>query len=90
MVYHFTIVEEETKLKILFGAPYLVYLEAVNRFFPGPPPAREKRLRINAFENESSFSWEVARQNKAWDAYAAFVGFAFYLIACAWLWKIIA
>lgn len=87
VVYHLTIVEEETKLKVLFGPAYLRYLASVNRFFPSLPPAEKTRLEINAYREDWSFSWEVAKTNRAWDPLTAWVGFIGYLSLCAWLWK---
>ena len=87
VVYHLTIIEEETKLKVLFGQPYLNYLTHVSRFFPALPPSRDHKLLINDHPEDWSFSWTIARQNRAWDAYAAWLGILAYLCLCAWAWQ---
>lgn len=86
-VYHFIILDEETKLKKLFGEPYQAYLRLVPRFFPRLLPVSGKVLaEVNPAVAEHRFSYGIAMRNKAWEAYysfAALIGFV-ALVAMAW------
>jgi hypothetical protein len=88
VIYHYIILDEETKLERLFGAPYLAYKKAVPRFFPGFKPAShdEKRL-VNSDETAWNFDWKLGwSKNKGYEAYLTFVGLigGVYLISKAW------
>lgn len=92
-VYHYIILDEETKLKRIFGEPFERYLLAVPRFWPRILPrvsekSRAQLLAIDPHLNENRFHWAVANKNKAYEAYAAFaalVGFV-WLVSLAWRW----
>ena len=72
-VYHFIILDEETKLEGLFGAPFLEYKKRVPRFFPRPfPLSRKAKEAIVPDPIVVDFSWKVAMRNKAFEAYLVF------------------
>ncbi|MFN7685829.1 MAG: methyltransferase family protein [Oligoflexia bacterium] len=88
VTYHFVILEEETKLQKIFGAPYLSYCEAVPRFFPRPWPASRSELEtINPEPSHHRFSRDLALRNKAFEAYATFAVIVAGISAIAWVWK---
>jgi protein-S-isoprenylcysteine O-methyltransferase Ste14 len=77
-IYHFIILDEETKLQRIFGEPYAWYCAAVPRFFPRifPPfgkAPKETLARVNPDPDHARFNRELARKNKAYEAYATFV-----------------
>lgn len=87
-VYHYIIVDEEVKLKKIFGEPYLTYIRLVPRFFPRPLPVSEKVLtEVNPAVVEHRFSYSIAMKNKAWEAYYSFFGLIGFVAAVAFLWK---
>lgn len=87
-VYHFIILDEETKLREIFGAPYVKYCELVPRFFPRPfPTKRSALLGVNAESEHHHFSHELAMKNKAYEAYASFAGLIALVAAMAWVWQ---
>jgi len=91
-IYHYIILDEETKLDAIFGAPYELYKKAVPRFFPRfcPPfwPARRATLlEINPEPAHLRFSWELAMKNKAYEAYISFAGLIGLVTLIAFLWK---
>jgi protein-S-isoprenylcysteine O-methyltransferase Ste14 len=76
-IYHYIILDEETKLHRIFGEPYQQYCDVVPRFFPRlwPPfwPADHAALStVNPEESHHRFSWDLAIKNKAYEAYATF------------------
>lgn len=86
-VYHYIILDEENKLIKAFGKPYSMYCLTTPRFLPRIiPVSRKKLLEINPDENQLRFSMSLAMKNRAYEAYAAFVGLigAMYLIAYMW------
>lgn len=88
IIYHFIILDEETKLDRIFGAPYNRYKELVPRFFPGFAPARKDALQVVNSETDAfAFSREVALKNKAFEAYWSFLGLIGIVSLVAWAWK---
>src|SRR4051812_27967301 len=95
-IYHFIILDEENKLRGIFGSSYLDYCSQVPRFFPIPWPRKpipfrrapgEVLLRINPEPSHQSFSRELARQNKAHEAYLSFAGLIGFVWLAAWAWQ---
>jgi protein-S-isoprenylcysteine O-methyltransferase Ste14 len=85
-VYHFIILDEETKLVKIFGEPYLKYVRLVPRFFPRPLPASRTALKeVNPEETHHRFSAALAKNNKAYEAYLSFAG----LIAAVWVFSLL-
>jgi protein-S-isoprenylcysteine O-methyltransferase Ste14 len=92
VVYHYVILDEETKLRKIFGAPYLTYCELVPRFFPRiwPPlaPARRVKLMgVNPEPGHQYYSWSLSSKNKAFEAYVSFVGLIGFVVAVAFAWQ---
>jgi hypothetical protein len=86
-IYHFIILDEETKLVRIFGEPYDKYRAAVPRFFPRPWPARSEVLdQVNPELDHHRFSLDIATKNKAMEAYYSFAGLIGFvaLVALAW------
>lgn len=87
-IYHYIILDEETKLQKIFGKPYRHYCERVNRFFPNLVPAsRKEKLGINPDPTQLGFSWELAMKNKAYEAYLSFAGLIGFVSILAFLWQ---
>lgn len=73
--YHYVIDHEEKKLPDCFGDSYIQYCNLVPRFIPQLcPPPKEELLKINSDPVVYSFSMSLAKENKAFEAYASFVG----------------
>lgn len=73
--YHYVIEHEERKLPGYFGDSYLQYCNLVPRFIPQfVPPPKEELMKINSDPVVYSFSMPLAKQNKAFEAYASFFG----------------
>ncbi len=75
IIYYYIIIDEETKLRVIFGEPYAEYTRLVPRFFPRPWPA--SRTALNAVNPEPAhrkFSRELAKKNKAHESFVSFVG----------------
>lgn len=92
VVYHYIILDEEVKLRGLFGKPYLEYCNYVPRFFPRiwPPifPASWSDLKkVNSEAAHGQFSMELAMKNKAYEAFASFFGMIAFVTGIAFLWK---
>jgi len=90
-VYHFIILDEETKLQKIFKEPYLLYCKAVPRFFPRfwPPffPAKSEQLKeVNPDLSQHQYSHELAMKNKAYEAYASFLLLILFVCLCAFAW----
>jgi protein-S-isoprenylcysteine O-methyltransferase Ste14 len=87
-IYHYIILDEETKLRGIFGEPYLKYCQSVPRFFPTfLKPSRERLLEINPERSHHSFSRELAAKNKAYEAYVSFVALIGFVALAAWVWQ---
>jgi len=87
-IYHYIILDEETKLQRIFGEPYLKYCSLVPRFFPRPLPASRAGLReVNPETAHHQFSRELAAKNKAFEAYATFVALIGFVALVAWIRK---
>lgn len=78
-IYHYIILDEESKLTALFGEPYESYLKEVQRFFPLPGQVSTDHPRF------VSFSWKTAWKNRAYEAFLAFGGLMGLIAAVAWL-----
>jgi len=89
LIYHFIILDEETKLQKMFGTPYDQYCSLVNRFFPSFLPAsREARLELNPHPDHLNFSHEIAwNKNKAYEAYLSFIGIIAYIYIASFIWS---
>lgn len=91
MVYHYIILDEETKLQEIFGEPYKKYCELVPRFFPRIfPPSQnlnEALKQINPEESHHQFSYPLAQSNKAFEAFLTFVGLICFLAIIASFWR---
>lgn len=88
-IYHYIILDEEVKLREIFGEPYSLYCQAVPRFFPRIFPAPRAVLsEVNPDATHQRFSWELARKNKAFEPYWSFVGLILFitLVAYGWAW----
>lgn len=89
-LYHFIILDEETKLQRIFGSPYEAYCRAVPRFFPRLWPASAARLiEVNPEPSHRRYSWDLAlsRQNKAWEPHVTFLALMAFVTAAAWAWQ---
>ena len=53
VIYHFIILDEEIKLREIFGEPYLKFCALVPRFFPRPWPA--SRIALTAVNPEPAY-----------------------------------
>ncbi len=88
VTYHFVILDEEVKLREIFGAPYQTYCALVPRFFPRPWPATsESLMEVNPDRSHHRFSPELAGKNKAFEAYATFAVIIAGIVALAFTWK---
>lgn len=88
VIYHYIILDEETKLQRIFGEPYRVYCELVPRFFPRFWRAsREALLKVNPETSHHDYSRELSRKNKDYEAYLSFLGLIGFVAAVAWVWK---
>jgi protein-S-isoprenylcysteine O-methyltransferase Ste14 len=88
VIYHYIILDEETKLRTIFGEPYLQYLAAVPRFFPRFLPApRAVKTSINPEPSHQVYSLPLAMKNKAYEAYASFAGLIGFVALVAYGWK---
>ena len=87
-IYHYIILDEETKLIRIFGEPYNVYCKVVPRFFPRPLPASKASLtEVNPDLSQHPFSWDLAVKNKAYEAYASFAGLIGFVTLAAYAWR---
>jgi len=86
LTYHYVIEHEEQKLPSYFGESYREYCDLVPRFWPRmSAPARESLLKINPDPEGYSFSMSLARKNKAFEAYATFVGLVVAMVVLVWI-----
>jgi protein-S-isoprenylcysteine O-methyltransferase Ste14 len=86
-IYHFIILDEETKLERIFGDVYLEYKERVPRFFPHRLPSREALLKINPDPTHHAFSRELAAKNKAYESFLTFLALIGFVAVVAILKK---
>jgi protein-S-isoprenylcysteine O-methyltransferase Ste14 len=95
-IYHYIILDEENKLKKLFGASYLEYCQIVPRFFPALRPDRwplfSKKIQLSLYQVNTEnthhhFSADLAHQNKAYEAYLSFLGLILFLVIAASIWQ---
>lgn len=87
-IYHYIILDEETKLARIFGKSYALYCVQVPRFFPRPWPAKRMILKkINPEPRALRYSFELAMKNKAYEAYASFFGLIGFVALVAKAWK---
>ncbi len=90
-IYHYIILDEETKLQKIFAQSYIEYCKRVPRFCPRfwPPftPSRGELLQINPNPEQHLFSMPLAMKNKAYEAYLTFAGLVFYVMLMAFFWK---
>lgn len=87
VIYHYIILDEETKLRRIFGDPYVAYCTLVPRFFPRPWRAsRDALMAVNPETSHHSYSRELSRKNKDYEAYLSFIGLIGFvaLVAMAW------
>jgi protein-S-isoprenylcysteine O-methyltransferase Ste14 len=88
VIYHYIILDEETKLQRIFGEPYLEYCRLVPRFFPRPWRASQKDLlKVNPELAHHSYSRELAKKNKDYEAYLSFIGLIGFVALVAWAWQ---
>lgn len=88
VIYHFIILDEETKLERIFGAPYKKYCELVPRFFMRPWPANAEALdEVNPDHSQRAYNWEISMKNKAYEAYASFFGLIGLVTLIAYAWQ---
>lgn len=88
VVYHYIILDEEVKLKRIFGEPYTLYCTLVPRFFPRLWPAKAQALMVvNPEMNQHAFSYELAVKNKANEAYYSFLGLVAWVVIAAYFWQ---
>ena len=72
--YHYVIEGEEEMLPAFFGAPYGLYCSLVPRFWPQWTAPEPETLRsINSDPKVFHFSFSLAKENKAFEAYATFI-----------------
>jgi len=89
VVYHYIILDEETKLQKIFGDSYRVYCELVPRFFPFPPSGHF-RARIGEINPEPShrvYDWTLARRNKWWEPHLSFAALVLLVTIVAIAWR---
>ncbi|MCM2277507.1 MAG: isoprenylcysteine carboxylmethyltransferase family protein [Oligoflexia bacterium] len=88
VIYHFIILDEETKLQKIFGEPYLKYCQTVPRFFPRIWPASAAALdQVNPDRAHRRYDWAISMKNKAYEAYASFAGLIGFVALVAYGWK---
>ena len=82
--YHYVIEYEESRLPRFFEERYARYCELVPRFWPRfiSPPI-EALFELNPDPNAFRFSPVLARENRAFEAYATFFGI---MVGCAVLY----
>lgn len=87
-IYHFIILDEEIKLREIFGEPYVKYCTLVPRFFPRPWPASRSALTaVNPEPAYAVYDWKLSMKNKSYEAYASFAGLIAFVALCAFGWR---
>lgn len=88
VIYHFIILDEEIKLREIFGAPYLKFCSLVPRFFPRPWPASSHALtEVNPEPSYRVYDWALSMKNKSYESYASFAGLIAFVWLCALAWQ---
>ena len=92
IVYHYTILDEETKLAQIFGQSYEIYKQSVPRFFPRAwppllPASRATLLSINPELSHLNFDWKLALKNKAYEAYVSLIALMGFVALLATVWQ---
>jgi hypothetical protein len=88
IIYHYIILDEETKLRRIFGAPYEKYCSLVPRFFPRPWRASMTALsEVNPETTHHHYDWALSNKNKAYEAYVSFAALIGLVAGIAWAWQ---
>lgn len=92
IIYHYIILDEEIKLRELFGQPYLRYCELVPRFFPRVfpfpwPASRGALAEVNPEAAHLEYDRSLARKNKAYEAYVTFAALIGTVWGIAQIWS---
>lgn len=87
-IYHYTILDEETKLIEIFGEPYRIYCATVPRFIPRLWPASAAQMtKVNPEAALRAFDWSLAwTKNKGYEAYLSFFGLIGGVALIAYIW----
>ncbi|MBI2712016.1 MAG: isoprenylcysteine carboxylmethyltransferase family protein [Bdellovibrio sp.] len=91
-IYHYIILDEETKLREIFKESYLEYCRVVPRFFPRlwlplQPASIGEIQKVNPDVSGWKFSARLAMKNKAYEAYVTFFAMTGFVAAAAYFWK---
>lgn len=86
-IYHYIILDEETKLIRMFSDPYVVYCQQVPRFFPRFWATQSQLEQVNPDPQHHRFSMDLAMKNKAYEAYATFAALMGFVTGVAYLWQ---
>ena len=90
LTYHYVIEHEETKLPECFGQSYHDYCALVPRFWPRMnKPSRAELMKINSDPVVYDFSMPLAKENKAFEAYATCVGLIAAMALIVWVKSIL-
>jgi protein-S-isoprenylcysteine O-methyltransferase Ste14 len=89
VIYHYIILDEETKLHRIFGESYAHYQSLVPRFFPRPWPASHAKLaaQVNPEPTHHHYDWPLSMKNKSYEAYASFAGLIGFVALVAFAWQ---
>jgi hypothetical protein len=92
VVYHFIILDEETKLIKIFGEPYAIYCKTVPRFFPMVFPqlssqTSQNLAQVNPDRSHRDYDWALARKNKWWEPHLTFIALTAGITGIAWVWQ---
>jgi hypothetical protein len=82
-LYHWIILDEETKLESLFGQPYRNYKTLVSRFFPlGKAAQTELSDQVNSTPEAHRFDLEIAKKNRFHEPLVSWILVLGYLWLC--------